>query len=88
MNPPRWTIFRRRAVNEYLIALHEAGEEIRAAVESLQYGIPADAYKVQGSPETPETWEWIEARHYNTFVILDYEKRWLGVTEIESITVI
>jgi hypothetical protein len=84
MNRPYWTIFRHQEVNRYLISLREAGEEIRAAVRSLENGIPADAWK---KGENPETWEWIEARHYITFVILDDEKRWLGVTAVEPITV-
>lgn len=84
MKPEVWTVFRHRNVTEYLVALREAGEEIRAAVKSLQHGIPSEAWKKQ---EHPETWEWIEARHYITFVVLDHEKRWIGVTEVEAITV-
>jgi hypothetical protein len=76
-----WTVFPHCTVVSYL---YTATDELRAAVKSLQHGIPAGAYKLQ---DHPETWEWIEARHYITFVIIDRDKRRIGVTEIESTTV-
>jgi hypothetical protein len=84
MNASYWMIQRARSVVAYLIALREHGEELRQAIQSLQQGIPPDAHKIQ---DEPETWEWLEARHWIIFVIVDHNLRWLAVTDVESATV-
>ncbi len=84
MSEAYWAVERERTVTAYLIGLRGAGENVRAAVNSLHRGIPADAQRVQ---EHPETWRWLEARHWITFVV-DRSKQWIYVTVVESATVI
>ena len=84
MTPTYWTVRRARHVVAYLIELREQGAELRQAVHSLHLGIPEDAHKVA---DEPETWEWLEARHWITFVIADRNQRWLYVTDVESATI-
>ncbi len=66
MSQNYWLVERVRTVAAYLIELREAGTDLRAAIKKLQQGIPEDAYQTQ---EEPETWQWIEARHWITFVV-------------------
>lgn len=82
MMPASWTVERVQAVVAYLIALREAGVEVRAAVNRLTHGIPSDAYQIS---DTPETWQWIEARHWITFTV-DRNRRWIIVTVVQSTT--
>ncbi|MFN8486647.1 MAG: hypothetical protein U0350_03585 [Caldilineaceae bacterium] len=79
-----WTVRRARHVVAYLISLREAGEDLRLAINSLHLGPPEDAHKLQ---DDPETWEWLEARHWITFVVADRNQKWLYVTDVESVTV-
>ena len=84
MSREYWTVERVRKVTNYLVELREAGTNIRAAVKSLQQGIPADAYQIQ---EDPETWQWLEAQHWITFVVTRTpNRRWIVVTVLESAT--
>ena len=83
MTAPYWTVERKRSVVVYFIQLREAGADLRSAINTLSAGIPADAYKIK---DYPETWQWLEARHWITFVV-DHEKHWLSVTLVESATV-
>lgn len=83
MNEEYWTLGREYGVTAYLIGLREAGVEVRAAVSSLQRGIPEDADKVQ---DEPETWRWLEARHWIVFTV-DRSRKWIKVTLVESATV-
>jgi hypothetical protein len=82
MSRDKWTVARVRKVTTYLVELRESGTDIRAAIRSLQQGIPADAYLIQ---EDPETYQWLEARHWITFVA-DRARRWIYVTVVESAT--
>lgn len=84
MMKPYWTVYRARHVVAYLAVLRTEGEELRRVIHMLQSGIPDDARKLQ---ETPETWEWLEARHWITFVVVDRSKQWLYVTDVESATI-
>jgi hypothetical protein len=79
----RWTLEYDSDVTSYFYLLRELGTGLRAAVKSLASSFPADAHKIQ---EDPETWEWLEARHWITFVV-DRDKHWIYVTNIESATV-
>jgi hypothetical protein len=58
-----WRIHRRREVTAYLIALREAGEELRLAISSLREGIPSDA-----TLTAPNTYIWFEAQHWMVLV--------------------
>lgn len=78
--PAYWTVERRRSVVHHLIHLREEGVDLRRAIESLHHGVPEDARMLQ---DAPETWEWLEARHWITFVV-DRDRRWILVTDIES----
>jgi len=85
MSRTYWTVERVRKVTAYLVELRETGTDLRAAVKSLQEGIPADAYKIQ---EEPESWQWLEARHWITFVVdRTPNRRRIIVTVVESATV-
>jgi hypothetical protein len=83
MSQPYWAVERKRSVVQYLISLREAGREIRAAINSLHMGIPEDAHKIQ---DNPETWEWLEARHWITLLV-EQDRRWIYVTDVESATI-
>jgi hypothetical protein len=50
----------------------------------LQQGIPPDAHKLQ---DDPEPWEWLEARHWITFVVVERNLQWLYVIDVESATI-
>jgi hypothetical protein len=78
MNQGYWTVERVRKVTADLVELREAGTDLRAAINLLHQGIPEDAYKIQ---EEPETWQWLEARHWITFVVnRTPNRRWIVVT--------
>lgn len=80
-----WTVERDREVVQYLVGLREIGAELRQAINSLHAGIPEDAYKIQ---DNPETWRWLEARHWITFIVdRSHNRRWLVVTTVLSATV-
>lgn len=85
MSQQYWTLERARQVAAYLIELREAGVESRAAINSLSQGIPQDARMIQ---EHPETWQWLEARHWITFVVTNSpNQKWITITSVESATV-
>lgn len=73
-----WTLEYDQEVVQYLVGLRESGSEIRRAVTSLQKGIPDEARKIQDSPET---WEWLEARHWITFEV-DAAKKWIYIADV------
>lgn len=83
LQPAYWTVERCLSVVHHLIGLREAGADLRRAIESLHQGVPEDARKLQ---DDPETWEWLEARYWITFVA-DRNRRWILVTDLESATV-
>jgi len=78
-----WTLEYDSEVIAHLYLLREDGVAIRQAVRSLAKGIPAEARQIQ---DDPETWEWLEARHWITFVI-DRGKQWIYVSGVESATI-
>ncbi len=80
----RWTLEIDRQVAGYLYLLREEGHELRNALHSLSANpFPHDAQIIQ---DEPETWEWLEARHWILYVV-DRPKHWICVTVIESATV-
>jgi hypothetical protein len=85
MSHEYWTVERARDVTAYLIRLRESGEVLRAAINALHAGIPEAAYQVE---DDPEIWEWLEARHWITFVVdRTLNRRRIIVTNVESATV-
>jgi hypothetical protein len=74
----RWRIHRRREVTAYLIALREEGEELRRAIQSLQFGLPQEATQT-----APNTYIWFEAGHW-IVLIEDVEQRAIYVSLIEK----
>lgn len=82
-----WTLIRFRDVVSYLYSLRDAGSELRAAIQSLEHGIPEDAEKIQEEPELPETselWEWLQAYHWITFIV-DHEARDITIIGVERV---
>jgi hypothetical protein len=85
MNQGYWTVERARHVTAYLIGLRESGAALRAAINALHAGVPENAYQVT---DEPEMWEWLEARHWITFVVSRTpNRRTITVTHVESATV-
>ncbi|MEM7129352.1 MAG: hypothetical protein AAF702_23675 [Chloroflexota bacterium] len=77
-----WTLEYDKEVVQYLIGLRESGGEIRKVIKSLQNSFPEDAQKIQ---DIPETWEWLEARHWITFEI-DRAKKWIYIADVSEIS--
>lgn len=79
-----WVVTRLPEITAYTIELREAGTELRAAINALHKGIPQDAYK---TAEEPETWEWLEARYWITFIVdRTPNRKRIIVTVVESAT--
>lgn len=79
-----WMVLRLPEVTAYTIELRDAGAALRAAINSLHTGVPQAAYKTQ---DAPETWEWLEARHWLTFVVdRTPNRKRIIVTVVESAT--
>lgn len=77
-----WTLEYDSEVAQYLVNLRESGAEITNAIKSLQKGIPDDARKVQ---EHPETWEWMDSRHWITFEVHSSNK-WIYIADVSEIS--
>jgi hypothetical protein len=73
-----WRIHRRPEVTAYLVSLREAGTAIRAAVASLQNGVPPDATETE-----PDTYIWFEAEHWLGFVV-DQAEHAIYVSVVEQ----
>jgi len=85
MSTGDWVVARSSVATAYLVGLREEGRALRQAIHSLQRGIPEDAYQIQ---EEPETWEWLEARHWITFIVDRIpNRRTIQIIYIESATV-
>jgi hypothetical protein len=66
----QWRIHRHQDVTAYLVSLREAGQEIRAHIESLKAtGIPADAMEVE-----PHNYFWLAAGHWIGCVVDEQDK--------------
>jgi hypothetical protein len=79
----RWTLEYDSDVTRYLYTLRETGNNVRKAIRSLSQGIPSDARRIQ---DDPETWEWLEARHWITFVV-DQARKWIYISDVSSATI-
>ena len=75
-----WTLIRHPDVVKYLYELRESGSDLRGAIKSLGDGIPEDARNLV---ESPETWEWPEAKHWITFIV-DRERMTITISEVSS----
>ncbi len=78
-----WTLEYAQSVARYLIDLRESGADVRKAIRSLAQGIPEEAQQIQ---EQPETWKWLEARHWITFIV-DHSRHWIYISHVESATI-
>lgn len=73
-----WRVHRHQIVTRYLISLREEGVAIRAAIEALKQGVPADATATEVA-----TYLWFEADHWIGFVVNENERA-IYVTLVEK----
>ena len=87
----KWTVARHRDVVAYLVtgdlAINAERKAIRAAIESLESGVPDDAHFMRTDDATGlPMYRWLEARHWVHFIVNEQDQ-WIRVLRIESATV-